>query len=409
MIFKKLLVVFILGFSSGLPLALVSSTLQAWFADAGLSIWITSSLSLISLPYLLRFLWAPVLDRYKILSLGRRRGWILCMQVLLMIGLHVMTWFTPNISPWIMAGLAFILAFFSATQDAAIDAQRVEYLPSDYYGLGASLSSTGYRIGMLLSGGLALIIAQHYGWIMAYRLMSIAFLIGMFATICSAEPKKNVAEGDMLYTFSQPIRELMTRPEIVTFCLFILLYKLGEVFTTTISGILMPFLIQGLGFSLETIGKVYKIWGAIALILGGLIGGTLMLRMNLYRALLYFGLIQAITNLMFALLAMVGKHLGLFIAAVLTDNFVGGMGSTALVAVIMSFVSQKFTATQFSILACIAGLPRVFSGPIGAFLQSHFGWTGLFVIAFFLSLLFIPFLQRLRRNSWFQVKKHSHN
>ena len=406
--FKKLLIVFLLGFSSGLPLSLVSSTLQAWFADAGLSIWITSSLSLISLPYLLRFLWAPALDRYKILSLGRRRGWIFGMQVLLLIGLHVMTWFTPNLSPWSMASLAFLLAFFSATQDAAIDAQRIEYLSSDYYGLGASLASTGYRVGMLLSGGMALIIAQHYSWITAYRIMSIAFLFGIFATLWSTEPRLNTEKATS-YSLAEPLRELFTRPRIIIFCLFILLYKFGEVFTTTISGILMPFLIQGVGFSLADIGKVYKIWGTVALISGGIIGGILMLRISLYRALLYFGLIQACTNLIFVFLALAGKHLGLFIIAVLLDNFAGGMGSTALVAVIMRFVNQNFTATQFSILACIAGLPRVFSGPIGALLQSHFGWVGLFIIAFFLSFLFIPFLRSIRHYSWLQRKKHAHN
>lgn len=407
--FKKLLIVLLLGFSSGLPLSLVSSTLQAWFADAGLSIWITSSLSLISLPYLFRFLWAPLLDRYKILALGRRRGWIFAMQVLLMIGLHMMTWFTPTASPWTMASLAFILAFFSATQDAAVDAQRVEYLPREYYGLGASIFSTGYRAGMLLSGGFALVIAQKYSWVIAYRVMSIAFIIGMFATLWSTEPQKPSVDKDVIHTFIEPIQELVTRSGILPFCLFILLYKLGEVFTTSISGVVMPFLIQGLGFSLDTIGYVNKIWGAFALILGGLVGGVLMLRLSLYRALLYFGLLQAITNLMFIFLAIAGKHLGLFIAAVISDNFAAGMGSTALVAVIMGFVNQKFTATQFSILVCIAGLPRVFSGPIGAFLQSHYGWIGLFIIAFFLSLMFIPFLQHLRRYPWLKMKKHAHN
>ncbi|MGV3739672.1 MAG: AmpG family muropeptide MFS transporter [Gammaproteobacteria bacterium] len=407
--FKKLLIVFLLGFSSGLPLSLVSSTLQAWFSDAGLSIWITSSLSLIGLPYLFRFLWAPLLDRYKISSLGRRRSWIFSMQVLLMIGLHLMTWFTPSISPGIMASLAFVLAFFSATQDAAIDAQRVEYLPSEYYGLGASLCSTGYRLGMLLSGGIALVIAQKYSWIIAYRVMSIALLIGMFATLWSKEPQKGSPDSDALHSFIDPIRELVTRSGILPFCFFILLYKLGEVFTASISGIVMPFLIQGLGFSLATIGYVNKIWGALALISGGLLGGALMLRLSLYRALLYFGLLQALTNLIFVFLAIAGKHLGLFIVAVISDNFAAGMGSTALVAVIMGFVNQKFTATQFSILVCIAGLPRIFSGPIGAFLQSQYGWTGLFIIAFFLSLLFIPFLQHLRRYPWLRMKKHTHN
>ena len=397
---KKLFIVLLLGFSSGLPISLVSSTLQAWFADAGLSIWLTSSLSLISLPYLFRFLWTPFLDRYRILSLGKRRGWICGMQILLIAGLHVITWFKPTVSPGIMAILAFILAIFSATQDAAIDAHRIEYLPSEYYGLGASLASTGYRLGMLMSGGVALVIAQNYGWIVAYRAMSAALLVGVLAILWSPEPKKNtVTNSTVLDSFMAPVRDLLSRSGIFSFCIFILLFKLGEVFTTAISGIVMPFLIQGLGFSLATIGYVHKIWGTLALILGGVAGGVLMLRLNLYRALLYFGLLQAVTNLIFVFLAMAGKNIVLFSLAVISDNFAAGMGSTALVALIMSFVNQKFTATQFSILVCIAGLPRVFSGPMGAFLQSHYGWVGLYMIAFLLSFMFIPFLHKIKTKS----------
>lgn len=395
---KKLLIVFLLGFSSGLPLSLVSSTLQAWFSDAGLSIWVTSALSLIGLPYLLRFLWAPLLDRYRISALGRRRGWIITMQISTILGLNILTWFSPVLSPLIMAGLAFLLAIFSATQDASIDAHRVEYLSEEYYGLGASLASTGYRLGMLFSGGVALIIAQHHGWIAAYRIMSAALLLGVIAIIWSPEPKKiKLSESDKLSSFIEPMRNLFNHSGIVTFCFFVLFYKLGEVFTTTISGIVMPFLIQGLGFSLETIGYVHKIWGTVALISGGIVGGILMLRISIFRALLYFGLLQAITNLIFIVLAIVGKNLAILSLAVTSDNFAAGMGSTALVAMIMRFVNQKFTATQFSILVCISGLPRIFSGPIGAFLQSHLGWVGLYAIAFCLSFMFIPFLLRMKK------------
>ncbi|MCX7118304.1 MAG: MFS transporter [Legionellales bacterium] len=399
---KKLFIVLLLGFSSGLPMSLVSSTLQAWFADAGLSIWLTSSLSLISLPYLFRFLWTPFLDRYRILSLGKRRGWICSMQLLLIVGLHFITWFKPTVSPGIMAIFAFILAVFSATQDAAIDAHRIEYLPSEYYGLGASLASTGYRFGMLMSGGVALVIAENYGWVVAYRTMSAALLVGVLAILWSPEPKKTTVSGNstVLDSFMEPVRDLLSRSGILSFCVFILLFKLGEVFTTAISGIVMPFLIQGLGFSLATIGYVNKIWGTLALILGGVVGGVLMLRLSLYRALLYFGLLQAVTNLIFVFLAMAGKNIVLFSLAVISDNFASGMGSTALVVLIMRFVNQKFTATQFSILVCIAGLPRIFSGPMGAFLQTHYGWVGLYMIAFLLSFMFIPFLHKIKIKSW---------
>lgn len=396
-LFQKLAIVFVLGFSSGLPLALLSSTLQAWFAQAGVSLMLTSSLSLMSLPYLLRFLWAPFLDRYQLLPLGVRRGWICSMQILLIFGVQVIVEFQPNISPGIMAVLALVLAIFSATQDTAIDAHRIEYLPPKYYGLGASLANTGYRLGMLLSGGFALVIAQNYGWIFAYRIMSAALMVGVLAILWSKEPSKSIAsKSGVLDNFIDPVKDLLNRSDILSFCSFVLMFKLGGVFTTAVSGMVMPFLIQGLGFSLATIGYIYKIWGTVALIVGGIVGGVVMLRMNLYRALLYFGLIQGLTNLFFVGLAWFGKNLVLLSIAVITDNFAAGMGSTALVALIMRFVNQKFTATQFSILAGIAGLPRIVSGPIGAGLQSHFGWVGLYSLAFLLSFLFVPLLFKIK-------------
>lgn len=406
---KQLLIVFLLGFSSGLPMTLVSSTLQAWFASAGLSVWITSALSLVSLPYLYRFLWSPLLDRYCLLPLGKRRSWMLSMQILLAVGFHVLTWFSPNTSPMLMAGIALFLAICSATQDATIDAHRTEYLPKSLYGLGASIAVFGYRMAMLLGGGVALIMAEYYGWIATYRVMSILMIIGMCATVWSPEPSKPQARHTKLAVFMDPIRDLLSRPDIVTMASFILLFKLGEAFTTSTSGIIMPFLIQGLGFSLATIGYVNKIWGVVAIIAGGLIGGLILMRCALYRALLIFGVLQALTNMIFIALALSGKELSLLILAVISDNFAAGMGTTAVVALLMRFVNQRFTATQFSILVGIAGLPRVFSGPIGALLQTHYGWVGLYSISSVLALVFIPFLYRLRHQSCFQVEKNTNN
>ncbi|HVT62070.1 MAG TPA: MFS transporter [Legionellaceae bacterium] len=406
---KQLFIVFLLGFSSGLPMCLVSSTLQAWFADAGLSVWITSSLSLISLPYLYRFLWSPFLDRYCLSFLGKRRSWILLMQILLALGFHVMTWFTPQISPMLMIGLASILVVCSATQDASIDAHRTEYLPSSLYGLGASLAVLGYRIAILMGGGLALIMAQYYGWIVTYRVMSGLFLIGMVAILYSPEPSTHQSSSPISVSFINPLRDLLSRAHIGAFCIFILLFKFGEAFTTSTSGIIMPFLLQGLGFSLATIGKVNKIYGVIAIIVGGLSGGLILTRYTLYRSLLVFGLLQAFTNIIFILLACIENNLSVLKFAVISDNFAAGLGSTAIVALLMRFVNQRYTATQFSILVGIAGLPRVFSGPIGAFIQAYCGWVGLYIASSLLALTFIPFLYRIRHQSYFQREKYTHN
>lgn len=394
---KRLLIVFILGFSSGLPFALISSTLQAWFADTGMSVLATGMLSLIGLPYLFRFAWGPLLDRYSLLPIGKRRSWIGVTQVLLCIGFNTMAWLSPATSPELMVTLACILACCSATQDIAIDAHRTEYLPIPEHGLGASLAVLGYRIALLIAGGLALIIAQYAGWAVVYRIMGLFMLPGMFAVFFSPEPSIPM---DNKLTFSasfiEPLREMLSRPKVGILLLFVFFYKLGEAFTTTTSGIMMPFLIQEIGFSLDTIAYVNKIIGLGSIILGGLAAGLLLMRWSLYRALLVFGLLQAVTNALFILLAMLGNNLPTFILAVMSDNFAAGMASTALVALFMRWVDRRFTATQFSLLVAFSTLPRVLSGPMAVALQSWFGWVGMFQIAFILALGFVPFLVMVR-------------
>jgi PAT family beta-lactamase induction signal transducer AmpG len=394
---RRLLVVFILGFSSGLPLALISSTLQAWFSDSGMSVLATGSLSLLGLPYVYRIIWGPFLDRYSLLPLGKRRSWMFVTQALLLIGFNVMAWFSPATSPKLMVCLAFILACFSATQDVAIDAQRTEYLPLNKHAIGASLAVFGYRLALLVAGGFALIIAEHFGWAVAYRVMGCLMSIGMVATLCSAEPSLQTStHSTFAQSFIDPVKELLSRPGIALLLLFVFFYKLGEAFTTTTSGIVMPFLIQGLGFSLDAIAYVNKMLGVGSILLGGLTAGLLLIRWSLYRALLVFGLMQATTNVLFVLLAMVGKNFILFAVAVGCDNFAAGMGSTALVALFMRLVDLRFTATQFSIFVAISTLPRILSGPIAAILQSWFGWVGLYQLSFVFALVFIPFLVLIR-------------
>lgn len=395
--YKRLFIVFILGFSSGLPLALLSSTLQAWFADSGMSIMATGMLSLIGLPYIFRVAWGPILDRYSLLPIGKRRSWISVMQFCLLLGFNAMAWLSPETSPKLIACLAFILACFSATQDTAIDAHRIEYLPTTEHGLGASLAVLGYRIALLVAGGLALIIAQYFGWAVVYRSMGFLMLFGMGAIFFSSEPSMPMKKTINFSTaYIEPVKALLSRSKITYLLLFVFFYKIGEAFTTSTSGIMMPFLIQEIGFSLETIAWVNKVMGISSILLGGLTAGLLLMRWSLYRALLVFGLLQATTNVLFIILAMVGNHLPTFILAVVSDNFAAGMGSTALVTLFMRLVDRRFTATQFSILVAFSTLPRVFSGPIAAVLQSCFGWVGLFEIAFVLALAFIPFLILIR-------------
>ena len=393
---KRLLIVFLLGFSSGLPFAMLVGTLQAWFSTSGLSVMASGLLSLIGLPYSYRFLWGPLLDRFTLFSLGKRRSWILSMQLLLLLGFNAMAWCSPDTSPGLMIFYAVLLACFSATQDTAIDAQRIEYLPNEAHGLAASVYVVGYRIALFISGGLSLVMAQYWGFPFVYRLMGFFMLIGIVAIVISREPEsltpveQNNAIG--FDFFIEPMKALFARPRSLYFILFIVCYKFGEAFTGTMSGIVMPFLIQGIGFSLSTIGYVNKLMGLGALITGGLAAGFLLMRWSLDRALLVFGLFQASSSLLFIALAVVGKNIVLFAVAVLWENLAAGMSSTALVVLLMRWVDRRFTATQFSMLVGFSMLPRAFSGPVAAVIQSHMGWVGVYQCSFFLSLAFLPFL-----------------
>lgn len=390
---KRLFIVFILGFSSGLPMALISSTLQAWYAYSGMSVLATGALSLVSLPYAYRIFWGPILDRYSLFSLGKRRSWILTMQCLLLLGFNLMAWFTPEQYPKFLAFLALVLACFSATQDVAIDAHRAEYLPVPEHALGASLAVFGYRLALLLSGGLALVMAGHFGWAFTYRFMGLVMIVGMAATLFSQEPSVEIHDkANFALSFILPVKELFGRPKIIYLLMFVFCYKLGEAFTTTTSGIVMPFLIQGLGFSLDTIGYINKMLGISSILLGGVTAGFILMRYSLYRSLFLFGLLQALTNVLFVVLAMTGKNTFMLAIAVVSDNFAAGMGSTALVALFMRLVNKQYTGTQFSILVALSTLPRIISGPVAASIQMNIGWIGLYQLSILLALAFIPFL-----------------
>lgn len=393
-LYKRFLIVFLLGFSSGLPLALLSTTLQAWYASSGMPLMATGLLSLIGLPYVFRVLWSPFVDHYALLPLGKRRSWIVIMQGLLLVGFNALAWLSPDSSPQAMAFLAFFLACCSATQDVAIDAHRTEYLLTHEQGLGASLAVFGYRMALLIAGGVALILAQYIGFAMTYRVMGFLMLIGMGGILASPEPSiaTSVPIRTNAYVFIMPFKALWMKKGTLSLACFIFFYKLGEAFTTTTSGIVMPFLIQGLGFSLETIGYINKIIGIAAIVMGGLTAGLLLLRWSLFRALLVFGLVQALTNVLFAVLAMVGKNTLLLAIAVFSDNFAAGMGSTALVALIMRLVDKRYTGTHFSIWVAWSTLPRILSGPLGAVLQGLLGWIGLYELSFLLALVFVPLM-----------------
>jgi len=384
--FNRIFVVLLLGFSSGLPFSLVGSTLQAWYADQGLSILTIGLLGLVGQPYVFRFLWAPLMDKVIPNRLGRRRGWILIAQAGIVCGLLLMSMMSPQQQTWLLAFFALGLAVLSASQDIAIDAYRTEILKDNENGLGASAAVLGYRVATLLSGGLSLIMAQYLGWGPTYQIMALIMLAMLAVTFFIKEPSVTVHHESFTQSFINPFKELLMREKGLLVLIFIFFYKLGEAFTSTSSGMVNAFLLQDLHFDLATVGLVNKVFGITAIMLGSLTAGFIMLRLSLFKALLYFGLLQAVTNILFIILAVNAKSTSLLVLAVVGDNLAAGMGTTAIVAFMMWWINKSYTASQFALLSAIAALPRVLAGPITGLIQPSIGWVHFFELAFLLAL-----------------------
>lgn len=380
----RLLATILLAFSSGLPLTLSGSTLQAWFTVSGIAITTIGALSLIGQPYVYKFLWAPLLDRYYPRFLGRRRGWIFIFQFGIAATLAAMAFCNPKINPVLLGGLALLLAFFSASQDVAIDAYRTDLLEPAERGLGATITVFGYRIALLVSGGLALVLADEIGWRYTYLLMSGLMLIEMVITgrlpnpIVTARPPKT-----LLKSVIEPFKQFWSQESGGLLLLFILVYKLSDVIALSLSTV---FLIRGLGFSLTAVGLLYKSVGLAASLLGSLVGGVAVSGIGLYRCLLVFGILQGLSNLLFALLAIVGKSYGLMVGAIFIESFCGSLSSVAMVVYAMSLCDPRYTATQYALLTAFGAIPLVFIGPLAGWMVQWLGWVNFFISSVFFTI-----------------------
>lgn len=367
-----------LGFASGLPLALTAGTLQAWLTVTGVDLKTIGLFTLVGLPYTLKFLWSPLMDRFVPPWLGRRRGWMASAQGGLLAGIVAMAVTGPD-APWTLAVLALMVAFLSASQDIAFDAYRADLLHAPERGFGAAVSVTGYRIGMLAAGAVALILAERIGWRETYLLMAVLMAMGLVATLLSPEP---LAPGQVPRSLSDavwlPLREFFSRRRAIELLFVVVLYKIGDALAGSLTTV---FLIRGVGFSPTDVGVVNKGMGLAATIVGALIGGALMTRWGLFRSLLVFGGLQAVSNLSFMLLAWMGKHYPLMVSAIAVENLSGGMGTAAFVALMMSLCDHRFTATQFALLSALAAVGRVVVGPPSGYLVDQIGWMLFFLIS----------------------------
>lgn len=364
---RRMTVMLLQGFSSGLPIVLIASTLQTWFASSGIGVVTIGILTLIGQPYVYKFLWSPLLDRYVLPFLGRRRGWLFLAQVFLSVGIFAMAFLNPVDNPLALGILAFLIAFFSASQDILIDAYRTELLEPHERGAGVSLYNVGYRTALLVAGGGALILADQIGWQNTFFIMSGLLALQLLVTLWAKEPTHEQPPETLRHAVIHPFQDFFKRKMAVMILLFIVLYKLTDVVTLSLGS---KFLID-IGFSLTTIGAVYKGIGLIATLTGALLGGFLMMRTTLYRSLLSFGLLQTFSNLTFAWLAIVGSSFSVLTIAVAAESFCSGLATTAFVAFLMSLCNKRYTATQYALFSSLAVLGRTYIGPFAGLLAKH--------------------------------------
>lgn len=392
----------LMGFAGGLPLLLTLTVLQAWLTAEEVDLTTIGLFGLVGLPYNVKFLWAPLLDRFMPFDMGRRRGWLILSQVCLVASIVLLSFQNPGANLWLVALAAYFVTFFSATQDIVIDAYRRESLADIEQGLGASYYTYGYRLGMLLASAGGLILADIVGFKGVYLIMATVMLAMVVITIIAPEPETTERlPQSFTETFLGPFVEFFTRHADITkallVLLFIVLYKLGD---NIASHMTIPFYLS-IGFSNTEIGTVAKLFGVAALMAGVFLGGAMTLKVGLFRALLVIGVLQGVSTACFAVLASMGDDLSWLAAVIAFENMTVGMGTAALLAFMAFLTSRQFTATQFALLSALATLPRVLlSAPSGYFAE-QLGWHQFFIACALIAIPGIFLLLWLR--SWFDT------
>lgn len=383
---RRMLICVFLGFSSGLPLFILLSLMQAWLAKSGLNVKALGLFALVMFPYTWKFLWSPLMDRFSFGSLGRRRGWMALTQGLLFIGIGCMGLLDPITQLPLIAFMASVVAFLSASQDIVIDAYRREILPDNEQGLGGAIHVNAYKVAGMVPGALSLILADLMAWQPVFWITAAFMLPGLLCTFVINEPKvygappKNIREAVVL-----PFREFIARDgwkKALLVLGFIFLYKLGDSMATALA---TKFYID-LGFSMTQIGAIAKTTGFWASIAGGIIGGVWMVQMGINRGLWIFGVVQAVAILGFAWLAQAGTSTILLAAVIGFEAFGVGLGTAAFVSYIAKTTDPRYTATQYALFTSLAAVPRTFINSSVGFIVAQTGWFNFFIICFILAL-----------------------
>jgi len=409
----RLIAVLLMGFSSGLPLALTFSTLSYWLAELGVSLTAIGLFGLVRTSYSLKFLWSPLIDRLPIPVLtrwlGRRRSWALTIQVLLALAILALGATDPKVDPFTTALAAVVVAFLSASQDIVIDAYRIDLLKPEEQGAGAAATQWGYRFGMLASGAGALYAASFGGWHFAYSVMAGLMLVGMVTVWFTPEPggiapperlpgataAERVAawfERAVVAPFADVLRRMGAKT-LAVLILFILLYKFGDALAGSMSN---PLYVQ-LGFTKVEVATVAKVYGGVAILAGVAIGGVLVARIGVFAAMLLCGGLQALSNLLYAVQFWAGHDVGMLALTIGAENLTGGMASSAFVAYLSGLCSRDFTATQYALLSSLATVGLNVLAASGGYLAQQLGWVPFFILSTLFclpSLLILLWLMR---------------
>ncbi|MDH4108492.1 MAG: AmpG family muropeptide MFS transporter [Gammaproteobacteria bacterium] len=377
---RRMLICVFTGFTSGLPLYILIQLVPGWLRTEGVGLAEIGFFTLVQIPYTWKFLWSPIMDRYTLPFLGRRRGWMLATQLALMASIAAIGFLEPAVSIWAVAYMAMAVAFFSASQDIVLDAYRRELLPDQELGLGNSIHVQAYRLSGLVPGALALILADHLPWHSVFLVVAVFMCIGIALTLSISEPVRDPGSPRTIrQAVIEPFREFIgrqgIRPALLVLA-FLFLYKLGDNMATALQ---TPFFID-VGFSLTQIGSIAKTAALSAAIVGAMIGGLVMIRLPINRALWLFGVVQVVSILGFALLSEVGPNPWFLGFAVAFEYLGVGLGTAALTAYIARSTNKAFAATQFALFTALAATPRTLANAVTGLMVESVGWTNFFVI-----------------------------
>ena len=382
---RRMLICVFTGFTSGLPLYILISLIPAWLRTEGVDLSTIGLFAIIQFPYTWKFVWSPFMDRFTPPFFGRRRGWLLITQVTLLVVIAIFGMFNPQQSIATIAVLSAVVAFFSASQDIVIDAYRREILPDDELGLGNSIHINAYRISGLIPGSLSLILADHLPWNSVFQITGLFMIVGILMTVAIKEPHLSVPPRTLKAAIIDPFKEFIGRKGLSSALLilaFMFLYKIGDNMATALA---TPFYLD-MGFTKTEIGLIAKNAALWPTIIGGMMGGLLMVKIGINRALWLFGVVQLVTILGFVVLSQLGDD-KVALAIVISMEYLGvGLGTAAFTAFIARSTHPKYTATQFALFTAFMAVPRTFANATVGFIVDSIGWTSFFVFCTIIAL-----------------------